>query len=82
MTEQEINKIWNDFIPTLQYSEPALSDVIFQCKRCFIDPEIFHSNLFWLGSNLFVKVHHPETILYEPTESLLELLNYLPPRIH
>lgn len=76
MNEQDINKMWDDFIEKLQYSEPALLNVIYECKRCFIDPKIFHNNIYFLSGH---PNFYPETGLLEPTESLQELIRFTPP---
>lgn len=76
MSEKDINNMWDDFVEKLQYSEPAFRDVIHECKRCFIDPKIFHSNIFLLSGH---PNFYPETGLLEPTESLQELIQFLPP---
>lgn len=76
MVELDLNKMWDDFVEKLQYSEPALRDVISECKRCLIDPKIFHSNIFLLSGHINF---YPETGLLEPTENLQELIRFLPP---
>lgn len=68
--------MWDDFVANLQYSERHFDTVIGQCKRYLIDPKIFHSNLFLLSGH---RHFYPETGLLEPTESLQELIRFLPP---
>jgi hypothetical protein len=71
----DIKKIWDDFIEKFPFTDDTLHTVVTCCKSANIDPNLFANNLFLLtGKRLSDKQQ-----ITEPTNSLVPILNYVPP---